>query len=207
MAAAMGPDRCGRRRGRRAGPCWRVLRAGLLGLLLAGGTPAAADGEFAVREGTLEERDGVFYLDARLDYRLSDAAREALENGVPLVVAQEVQVTRQQLWGWWWDAVVAELTRRHRLQYHALSRRYVLTDLNTGDSRSFRTLRALLPDLGRIDALPVIDADRLQAGERYHVRLRTRLDVEALPRPLRTVAYIASAWELESAWRSWELAP
>lgn len=185
----------------------RRLRLGLLGLLLVAGPALADDGAFTVRDGELSRRDGIYYLDARLDYRLSDAADEALENGVPLVIVQEVQVTRERLWGWWWDDVVAALTRRHRLQYHALSRRYVSTDLNTGDSRSFRTLTALLSDLGRIEALPLTDAERLQGSGPYSVRLRTRLDVDALPRPLRTVAYIADAWALESEWRRWRLAP
>lgn len=187
----------------------RWLRGGLVGTMLAAATLTARadEGAFSVRDGELSRRDGIVYLDARLDYRLSDAATEAMENGVPLVIVQAVQVTRERLWGWWWDAVVAGLTRRHRLQYHALSRRYVLTNLNTGDSRSFRTLNALLPALGEIEDLPVIDSARLQPGQLYRVRLATRLDVDALPRPLRTVAYLSDAWALDSGWRQWELRP
>lgn len=163
----------------------------------------AEEGDFQVVDGEVTLFDGVYYLDAHVDYRLGDAAREALENGVPLVVELQIQVINPR-W-WWWDESVAALAQRYRLQHHAISERYVVTAINSGKSRSFRRPRAMLEALGLVESLPIIDAGLLAPGENYVVRVRARLDADALPRPLRAMAYISPDWQLVSDWRSWQL--
>jgi hypothetical protein len=175
----------------------------LLSLMLLLPAPLFADELMQIRDGEVRLDDGVYLLDARIHYELSDAAREALDNGVPLVVVLQIEVQRSR-W-WWWNAEVAVLEQRYRLQYHALSERYVVTALNSGESRSFRSLDTLLAELGRIQGLPVIDAGLLDPDEHYIVRARVGLDIDALPRPLRAVAYISPEWQLTSDWQSWSL--
>lgn len=186
----------------------RSNRAQLLALLLLLMTAlasAGADGEFRIRSGAISLHEGVYYLDAKVEYQLSQAAQEALDNGVPLYVELEINVIQPHWWSWWWDDVVAELTQRYRLQYHALSQRYVLTAINSSESRSFRRLRAMLVELGKIQGLPVIDAELLQPAKQYLVRAQARLDLEALPRPLRTIVYLSPEWRLVSNWHQWQL--
>ncbi|HKJ94975.1 MAG TPA: DUF4390 domain-containing protein [Gammaproteobacteria bacterium] len=173
-------------------------------LLLAwAGLAGADDGGIVIRSGSLHERDGVYYMSAVVDYHLSAPAREALDNGVPLVMELDIQVLRKR-W-WWWNEVIAELAQRYRMQYHALSERYVLTAVNSGESRSFHSLHALLDALGNVRGLPIIDAGLLDSHEHYQVRMRAALDIDSLPRPLRTVAYISPGWRLVSDWRTWSL--
>lgn len=172
-------------------------------LLAWAGLAQGDDGGIAIRSGSLHVRDGVYYMRAEVDYHLSDPAREALDNGVPLVMELDIQVLRRR-W-WWWNEVIAELAQRYRMQYHALSERYVLTAVNSGESRSFRSLRALLDALGHVRALPIIDTGLLDPQESYQVRMRAALDIDSLPRPLRTVAYISPGWRLVSKWRTWSL--
>lgn len=174
-------------------------------MLMTAVASAAADGEFRIRSGAISLHEGVYYLDADVEYQLSQAAQEALNNGVPLYVELEINVIRPHWWSWWWDDVVAELTQRYRLQYHALSQRYVLTAINSGESRSFRLLRAMLAELGKIQELPVIDAELLQPAQQYLVRAQARLDLDALPRPLRTIVYLSPEWHLVSDWHQWQL--
>ncbi|WP_440996760.1 DUF4390 domain-containing protein [Arhodomonas sp. SL1] len=181
---------------------WPGALCALLLCLLAGSV-AAEDGYVRIVDGEVGLREGVWELDARIDYRLSDAAREALENGVALEMRLDIKVVRP---AWiWWETTVAELTQRYRIQYHALSERYVLVWVNSGESRSFRSLSALRQALGRVEGLPVIDAGLLGAGTRYTVAARAGLDTEALPRPLRSMAYLSPQWQLESEWKRWRL--
>ncbi|MDN5872296.1 MAG: DUF4390 domain-containing protein [Nitrococcus sp.] len=188
---------------------WRHNDRGrLLALLLVLVTTlssAGADGIFRIRSGAISLHDGVYYLDAKVEYRLSDVAREALDSGVPLYVVLEIKVIQPHWWSLWWEDVVAQLTQRYRLQYHALSQRYVLTAINSGERRSFRRLRAMLVELGNVQGVPVIDAELLQAPAQYLVRARARLDLDALPRPLRTVVYLSPEWRLVSDWHQWQL--
>jgi len=182
----------------------RVLRnterwwAGLVILLgvLAGMGQAQA---FEVDDLSARVDGELLMADARIDYDLSDTATEALENGVPLVIRQTLVLERPR---WWWrDVQLASHERAYRLQYHAMSRRYVLTWLANGESRSYRSLDALLATLGQIEGWPVVRQARLEAGRDYRLGVQTALDLDALPRLLRTVAYVDGDWQLASQTR------
>ena len=179
-------------------PAWKNadrIALALIMLLLAMTAAAQTDG-FRVTEFDVRLEDQLLYADARIDYTLSRTATEALENGVALVVVQRLGLQRER---WWWrDALVVSQQRRYRLQYHAISRRYVLTRIASGESRSFRSLDALLLRLGRVEAWPVVRLDRLNEAHDYRLRLDTALVVEALPRLLRMVAWINPEWQLRS---------
>lgn len=170
-------------------------RTGLAIVLMAMVFSAQANA-FTIDEFSARFEDDLLHADARIDYALTTAATEALENGVALVVRQNLVLERPR---WWWrNSRVATLERAYRLQYHAMSRRYVLTWLSTGESRSYRSLDALLSTLGRVDGWPVVRRDRLNPDRRYRLILETALDLDALPRLLRNVAYVKSDWQLAS---------
>lgn len=175
----------------------KQINAGLAAcLLLAGGWALAQSDAFRV-QSLLGVVDGeLLYAEARINYVLTPTVQQALENGVALVISQTLRLEKPR---WWWrNARLADLTRAYRLQYHAISRRYVMTWLATGESRSFRSLDALLLELGRIEAWPVARIARLTPNADYQLRLQTRLETESLPRLLRTVALTDPDWQLES---------
>ncbi len=168
-------------------------------------TPSAwADG-FTIREASTQMQQGVYRLSARLDYRLSGEVLEAIENGVPLTVQLEIEVQRKRRW--WLDETVATLTQRYRLYFHALSHQYMLRNLNSNALYAYPTLVSALIGLGRVDGLPLLDNSFIEEGENYEVQLRSHLDIEALPSPLRPLAYITPEWHLSSDWFSCSLTP
>src|SRR5437868_4182547 len=54
--------------------------------------------------------------------------------------------------------------------------------------------------------LPLPETTTLAADDDYNVQLRVHLDIEALPAPLRPVAYTTLSWHLNSGWTSWNVA-
>jgi hypothetical protein len=104
-----------------------------------------------------------------------------------------------------WNEDVATLIQRYRVRYHALSGRYVLTNLNSGESRSFAQEAAVMDALGAVDSLPLIDKRLLDSGATYDIRLLAQLDLEELPPPLKTMAIVSSDWRLSSDWFLWRL--
>lgn len=163
---------------------------------LIGSLPAAAETEFYVRHGETHLDDNVYRLDARIQYRFSEEVLEALRSGVALTIVLDIDVARKRTY--LWDETKASLRQRYQLSHHALSARYVLTNLNTGFSRNFTTYEAAVDALGRVEAFPLIDAALLDPEQAYRVELETYLDIESLPAPLRPVAYFSSAWRLSS---------
>jgi hypothetical protein len=160
-------------------------------------------GHFEVRSANVQLDDGVYYLNAWIEYRLSYEARDALQSGVPLRLRLDVQLIANRRF--WFDAEDAELRQLYQLEYHALSERYIVQNLNSGDLASFGSLFAALDFLGRVEHLPVIDAALLDRDREYDIRLRAALDVEKLPGPLRLLAFWRRDYSLASDWYKWRL--
>ncbi len=188
----------------------RWLRAGLAvlcaSLLIA--VPASAQdkiGHFEIRSAYAELNDGIYYLNARVDFQLSDSAEEALQSGVALTFELQINVNRTRRY--LPDPEVASLRQRYRLEYHALSERYVLRNLNSGERESFASLNAAFGVLGRVNQLPILDETLLEPSRRYEISLRAMIDTGGLPGPLRLLAFWREDWHLASEWYRWPLRP
>jgi hypothetical protein len=149
--------------------------------------------------------EGVYRVGARVEFELNSTLQQALENGVPLALELQIEVIRER--DWLWPYVVAELRQRFALQYHALSEHYLVKNFSTGTEQSFTDLDTALVYIGTVYDLPLIDANLLKPGQRYWVRMRAVLDIEALPTPVRLWAYLGSDWALRSDWHQWPLNP
>ena len=174
-------------------------------LLILAGVAGAQErpGRFEVRSASSSLREGVYFLEARVEYRLSSEAREALDAGVPLTIELEMMVIRHRRI--WPDVEVATLRQGYRLEYHALSQRYIVRNLNSGEQGTFATLFSALNFLGRISQLPLIDAALLEPGNRYDGRMRALLSKEDIPGPLQLIAFWRRGWSLESEWFRWRI--
>lgn len=185
----------------------RFIRWLLAGVLCLCATFAAwaEQGYFSVRDARTELKDGVYRLDANIDFRFSDEALDALHSGLPFVINIEVKVERPR--NYLWADTVAELRQRYRIQFHALSDRYVVHNLNTDTRHSYVALDDALQAFGTLRDFPMLDRRLLDLGHRYRAGLRATLDIEALPTPMRLWAYVSDQWQLDSEWYQWPLLP
>jgi len=180
--------------------CIALLAACAMGYVL----PAAAeDGRFEVRSASSQLSAGVYYATARIDYRLSDDALEALESGVVLTFQLQIEVSRVRRF--WPDPEVASLRQDYQLSYHPLVQHYILKNLNSGEQSAHVTLFSALRKMGRVVNLPIIDAALLEPGQRYAIAMRAVLDQNNLPGPLRLLAFWRNGFSLESDWYRWLL--
>ncbi|RMD71282.1 MAG: DUF4390 domain-containing protein [Gammaproteobacteria bacterium] len=176
---------------------WFLLFLGSLALLPAWGQTIEVE---RVKVHLDEE---VYWLDADVHYDLSDEALEALHHGIPLTLTLEIEIFRPR--PFLWDEKVAAVELSFRLSYHPLGKQYEVENLHTGVKRSFPSLEEALRALGRVRHFPMLDKRLLEVGRRYKARLRARLDLDALPIPLRLMAYLSPAWHLKSDWYTWTL--
>jgi hypothetical protein len=183
----------------------RWLRLLAITLCFAPFTHHAQASDFFISEIHTEVKEGVYLLDADIDYRFSDEALRALSNGVPLTIQLTLEIDR--LRKWWLNDEIATLQQRYSLQYHALTHQYLLRNLNSGAFYSLPHYPAAVEALGTLRGLPLLDSKLILPDERYEVALQVELDIEALPSPLRPVAYITPAWRLKSDWYRWSLTP
>lgn len=182
----------------------RLLRFGLL-LLMACQSFIVLAEDFEIPQLSARLLDGIYSMDADIDYRFSEQALEALHNGVPLTLEVHVQLRRAGAWVWEKD--LFELRLRYQFRYHALAELYQVIDLQSGTEQDFVTRSAALSALGKIRGVSLIEQEQLEPEQSYALSVQTALDIEALPLPLRPLAYLTPAWSLSSETKTWYLRP
>jgi hypothetical protein len=162
----------------------------------------ALDGVLEVHSAYVNVDRGVFLLHARVEYPVSPGIRSALRDGVTLAFDLETRVDRRRRF--WFDATVVELTLRRELTYHAVSDRYVVRDVHSGEQETFPTLEEALTDLGKVDAWPILVEPQLSGGS-YVISVRAGVRRGRLPASLRALLFWTDDWHRVSEWYSWAL--
>jgi phage gp46-like protein len=185
------------------------MARGALGLVLAltlTGTSAHAD--FAVKNAAPRLEGRVLHLETRFDLNLNPKTEEALHKGIPLDLVVDFQLLRKR---WWWtDRVITDLQLRRRLQFHALSRQYMVVEPRpSGLAESFASLDQALAYLGDFSELriPLTAKKEVLPDTHYVVAARAYLNIEALPALMRPLAYATPSWYLGTGWTEWPVQP
>ena len=140
-------------------------------------------------------------LQAKIDYKLSPTAMEALHKGVPLTWVVLLEIRKiSRLWG----NTIYKQNLPYQLQFHALLNQYeVLTPSN--ESEMFLTLNAALRFMSTPHLTKPIPAGLLQDDQHYKLALKCQFDRESLPVPLRPFSYLDAQWFLSSDWYIWPI--
>jgi Domain of unknown function (DUF4390) len=163
--------------------------------------PAAAQTRFEVRSAYIEPYEGVYQLNATVDFDLPDGARAAVRDGAPLSLHIEIVVKRQR--NYWLDESVATLEQDYELVHHALSERYLVRNLNSGEQASFPSLDAALDALRVVSHLPILDQALVLRSRRHEISVRASLDIRTMPDALRFVLFWREDWRQQTEWYTW----
>jgi hypothetical protein len=194
-----------------AAPKPPILARWILSLLLcviatlATSERASAQASLSLSDVGIGVDDGVYELGARLDLRLPDDARKAVESGLTLRLNYEIVIDRVRRY--MLDAEVAALVQRYEVTYHALSQRWLVRNLNTGEQNDYGSLDTALARISELRGLPIIDTALLPAGPEYQGRIRAVLDLTTAPDAFGWLLFWADDWSAESDWKTWTLQP
>lgn len=174
----------------------------LFALLIAGFAALAwAQSRFEIRSAYIERSEGVYQLNATIDSDLVEGARSAIRDGAPLTLHLDIIVRRQR--SYWLDETVATLDQGYELAFHALSERYLVRNLNSGEQASYPTLDAALDALRVISNLPILDEALVAPKSRHEVSVRASLDVRTMPDTLRFILFWSDDWRQRTEWYTW----
>jgi hypothetical protein len=182
-----------------------VRLAGWVLLCILATPVARAETTLAIQDAKLTLDDNVYELDAHLAVDLPAGAQGAIDDGIAMRLRYEIGIARVR--AYLPDSGVASLVQRYELNYHALSQRYLVRNLNTGEQFDFGSLQAALDRLGEIRGLPVIDSSLLVPGSIYDVRVRAVLDLGGTPDALKWLLFWTDDWSGASEWYAWTLRP
>lgn len=168
-------------------------------ILVFPGELFAKQQQFADFDLQLSRNDDSLLLHGSFSFHFSEAALEALANGLLLVIDTEVVI--EPAHGWYWQQSLASFNYKLEIQYHALSQQYLVKNIGDHHPRIFLTQASALSALGQVHQLALIDLSLLDLGEHYEVKIRSMLDSNSLPVPLRPLTYLSDEWRLRSGWK------
>jgi hypothetical protein len=173
----------------------------MLAALGASAGARAAETQLRISSAELGLDQGVYTLDAQAVIDLPNGARRAIDAGLTMYLNFEVVIS--QVRRYLPDDDIASLVQSYELVFHALSERYLVRNLNTGEQRDFPTLQAAIEALAELRNLPLLDATLLDPEEAYDGRLRVVLDMGNAPEALRWLLFWTDDWSATSEWFRW----
>jgi len=171
---------------------------GLLVLLLAASAAARAEERIVVSHASVNVRHGIdpgTFVDAQFELELPLSLHEAVDHGIALYFAIELEVSRSR-W-YWFDKRLLDDSIEYRLSFSPLTRQYRLA--RGGLAQPFDSLDQALATMRRVTQWRVADATLFEGGN-TQARIRLRLDTSMLPKPFQVSALTDRDWTLVSDW-------
>lgn len=181
--------------------CTSVKAAGYAVVLLAllALTSWAGGNHAHIKSADLVLRDELWTLDADIDVQFGRALEEALNKGIALTFLVEFQIIKP--YKYWFDDEVVTERRAITLNYHALTRQYLLNYPH--QQKVFDSLADARRELGTIHDWRLAPHTTLEKNQAYQAALKMHLDTSKLPKALQLDALGESDWELATPIFQW----
>ncbi len=170
-------------------------------LLFASQTLYAGTFNAEIIAASLEPEEQGYLLNADINFKLSPTAIEAIEHSVSLFWIVQLKLYRPR--SFFWDKKILDYSIRYRFRFHALLNMYQVENMTTGEIRRFFSLPVALKAMGRIGDVRIPTKHDENQSKVLLATLQVKFDREALPLPLRPVAYFDSHWDLSSQILEW----
>lgn len=166
------------------------------------GNESAQSNNVLINQVHTYSENELLYLDVTAMIVLPAAVREALDNGTQLSFITEIEIysPRQVLP----DKRLAYLEVIKKLSFHALTNKFVVSNLGEDKTHNFASLENALRHLGLYRGVPITGMSLSKSSADSMMRVRIRLLKDSLP----WLLYIKSrlpAWSLSSDWYAWHL--
>ncbi len=166
-----------------------------LGLLLCTPCAVVRAADIEISQIKFEPTEEGYVLGANYEFELNHGLEDAVIRGFPLFFTAELELTRPR---WYWLDEKAVVTRQTmRISYNVLTRQYYVGVLGNVH-QSYSTLEEALALIRRPNRWLVAGKGIIKPGETYLGKLRMRLDVQYLSKPIQINSINNSDWRLSS---------
>jgi len=173
----------------------KALLLSLFMLLTPLSSSANEPARISIKTAALSQQQETHLLNARINYQLSEEAIDALHNGITLTFNVNLSIIEPRSWLWNKHLYQTQLT--YQIKYHTLSEIYKISGHHNNTQHNFASLDAALFAIGNINEAP-IHAITNRKKINGKAALTAYLNIEALPLPMRPLAYFTPGWHLQS---------
>lgn len=165
-------------------------------------TPCRAEAQEArLKNITIASSAANLTVSLEVEGAFTPEVMEAILKGVPADFAFLIQLDRIR--SWWADEELADIEVSHTIKYDNLKKEFSVyrswTDTKPYVTTSLAEAQFMM---SRIDALPIIDIEKMGKNQQYELRAKAELSRMTLPFYLHYVFYFVTLWDFETDWHS-----
>jgi|GEM_PF-834656 hypothetical protein len=184
---------------------WRNLQVIFFGFLISAGSIAQGESSFNVTSASFTMQDGLLLLNSTIEIELPQYINKAIDQGFAVPLMFEVEVLEYS--PYWFDKKLLSLKQQYQLHFLPMLSSYAIFDVNANERLYFNSRQQAVRHLKVVYAYPMFDISNINQSGLAYVRIRSGIDVDELPLPLKSSSLWDNDWELESDWFEWDIAP
>jgi len=129
----------------------------------------------------------------------TDDMEEAINSGISSTFVFIIELKKSAIL--WFDPVITKKTFTHTITYDSLMDEYtVYREEDRASPLVYETYEEAILALGQVRFYPLTTLTVLEKGERYQVRIRSRLEKVEVPESIRYVLFFANLWDFDTGW-------
>ncbi len=176
----------------------KVFHVSIAFLALTNGILLKAEGS-----GSSYIDNGVYYSDIDIPINFENEQVKALESGI--VFNLELNLNIVDIRNWRLDRDIGELTQIYSIEFNAFTRRYTVSNKNTGRQASMATIKEVSDYLSTIKRLPLVDDSLLDLDANYTVILDSRLRAQGMSQWMKTISFWRESLDSDLEQIQWQL--
>ena len=156
-----------------------------------------------VGSGSSYVKDGVYFSDVQLPFRLEKQQVEALGSGLTLKLQLDFSIV--DIRNWRIDRDIGTLNQSYSIRLNAFTGRYLITNLNIGTKVTLSSIEEVESFLSEIKNIPLIDDSILDIEKNYNVILQASIAAEGISQWIKTLSFWRENLDTEFEVIEWNL--
>ena len=148
-------------------------------------------------------KDGVYFSDVQLPFKLEKQQVEALGSGLTLKFQLDFSIV--DIRNWRIDRDIGTLSQSYSIRLNAFTDRYLITNLNIGTKVTLSSIEEVENFLSEIKNIPLVDDSILDIEKNYIVILQAGIAAEGISQWIKTLSFWRENLDTEFEVIEWKL--
>ena len=156
-----------------------------------------------VGSGSSYVKDGVYFSDVLLPFKLEKQQVEALSSGLTLKFQLDFSIV--DIRNWRIDRDIGTLNQSYSIRLNAFTGRYLVTNLNIGTKVTLSSIQEVESFLSEIKNIPLVDDSILDIEKDYSVIMQAGITAEGISQWIKTLSFWRENLDTEFEVIEWKL--
>ena len=156
-----------------------------------------------VGSGNSYVKDGVYFSDVQIPFKLEKQQVEALSSGLTLMFQLDFSIV--DIRNWRIDRDIGTLNQSYSIRLNAFTDRYLITNLNIGTKVTLSSIQEVENFLSEIKNIPLVDDSILDIEKDYSVIMQAGITAEGISQWIKTLSFWRENLDTEFEVIEWKL--